>query len=366
MLDRIIAARQNGRPATLLSHLITIAGANHGSTLAQMGRSLLGYAQKLIQKHVLSVGAGILTDLDYGSEFLLDLNRRWLRELNSGTLGSCFLFSMGGDTIGEGEIMQVLWQLHERGSDDTVRISAANLNYAWLKPRDGGFALVEPQYAIPHLVLHGYSHFGAVSGILGNVRGSGDPPMAAVLQALGVGDRDAYARVLSEWQSRTSTWGASSNPTNSNATVVFSVIDDTGDGVDDCMIAWRDAAGSLAGASSYIEHHSPIQNNVRLSSYSFYINVPQYLKSYPHTIQLEADSGSTYVTYVARDFTTADSMKNLARLNEFTYVDVILERDSARAYAMYDWSPDLPLKEMTWMPFPEQGRIVLPSDEIGQ
>jgi len=51
------------------THLITMAGANHGSTLAQMGKSVLGYVQKLLVKQSPTVGANVLTDLDYGSDF---------------------------------------------------------------------------------------------------------------------------------------------------------------------------------------------------------------------------------------------------------------------------------------------------------
>jgi hypothetical protein len=115
------------------SHLITAAGAHHGSSLAQVGKSVLGYAQKLLLNpaHVLKVGARVLTDLDYGSDFLLRLNREWLAELNdpAGPLRSCYLFSMGGDSIGTDPMAQLVWGASEPGCDNTVRISGANLNY---------------------------------------------------------------------------------------------------------------------------------------------------------------------------------------------------------------------------------------------
>ena len=60
------------------THLITMGGANHGSTLAQMGKSPLSYIQKLFAKQSPTVGANVLTDLDYGSGFLLKLNTDWM------------------------------------------------------------------------------------------------------------------------------------------------------------------------------------------------------------------------------------------------------------------------------------------------
>ena len=65
LLNRLAAG------APIPSHFVTMAGANHGSSLAQMGKSVLGYVQKLLVKHLPTVGAAVLTDLDYGSDFLL-------------------------------------------------------------------------------------------------------------------------------------------------------------------------------------------------------------------------------------------------------------------------------------------------------
>lgn len=101
----ILNRRQQSALASIPSHLITMAGANHGSTLAQVGKSVLGYVQKLLQKHVLSVGAAVLTDLDYGSDFLLRLNYEWLTAASNGLLNDIFIFSMGGDSIGNDPVV---------------------------------------------------------------------------------------------------------------------------------------------------------------------------------------------------------------------------------------------------------------------
>ena len=56
---------------TLPSHFISLAGANHGSTLAQLGETQLSYLFRELTGGT-SVGLEVLQDLDYGSEFLLD------------------------------------------------------------------------------------------------------------------------------------------------------------------------------------------------------------------------------------------------------------------------------------------------------
>ena len=118
----ILNRLQAGKPTP--SHLITMAGANHGSTLAQLGETMLAIVYRFTQGT--SIGRGVLTDLDYGSNFLLRLNQEWLDAVN-GPLAEMFVFSMGGDSIGDW-VKEIIWQTKEPGSDSTVRISGANLN----------------------------------------------------------------------------------------------------------------------------------------------------------------------------------------------------------------------------------------------
>jgi hypothetical protein len=147
MLNR----RQASATASVPSHLITMAGANHGSTLAQIGKSPLGYLQKLLQKKEVGVGAGVLTDLDYGRDFLLRLNRDWLTAANNGHFNDLYIFSMGGDSLGNDKAVEFLWQSSEPGSDNTVRISGANLNYRFLFGDPGAGVLTElvPSHPVP-------------------------------------------------------------------------------------------------------------------------------------------------------------------------------------------------------------------------
>src|SRR5581483_2666656 len=48
------------------SHFISVAGANHGSTLAQLGETMAAHVFRELAQGT-SVGRGVLTDLDYGS-----------------------------------------------------------------------------------------------------------------------------------------------------------------------------------------------------------------------------------------------------------------------------------------------------------
>src|SRR5262249_31728437 len=153
---------------------VTFAGANHGSTLVQVGRTILARLFRDIVE-ASSVGAGVLADLDYGSSFLWTLNRQWLDTLNARGLGNLRCFSLGGgrhDMFGG----EVFWQVGERGSDSVVRVSGANLRYTVIdadpQANPPRLRAVSPVAPVAHLVVAGYTHHG----IIGDVHAATDPP----------------------------------------------------------------------------------------------------------------------------------------------------------------------------------------------
>ncbi len=153
-------------PKALPSHLITLAGANHGSTLSQLGRTAIARVfHGLVQNN--QVGEEVLADLDYGSAFLWSLNAEWLQAWNRGLLRNVNCFSIGGDKhwVDPLQIPVPGWQFMESGSDSIVRISGANLNYSMLTA-DASTGLLRPTRIdppAPHLVIPGYTH-GRVLG----------------------------------------------------------------------------------------------------------------------------------------------------------------------------------------------------------
>jgi hypothetical protein len=366
LLDR---CSKSPRPP-IPSHLITMAGANHGSTLAQVGKSVLGYIQKLIEKRIMSVGARVLTDLDYGSDFLMRLNDEWLTALNDGTLAGLYSFSMGGDSVGNDPAMQLMWQTHERGSDNTVRISGANLNYRILyaDPDTSTITHAQPPVPVPHLILPGYSHFGPDTGILGNVHALTDPPIVAVLAALAVRSTDDYNALASKWDADTAAWNVA-HPNDANATLLFALSDRAGRSIDDCFIGFLDletasanVVQALSISSTAILPHSPIQNNVAMGSYSFYLNWANYLPV-QHQVHIEAHSPSTLITYKPVDYRPTPELGKLIEPNQFTYVKVKMDRDTDQVYALYDLAlvPDLSAVSWLPMPFPLHGQIRRPT-----
>ena len=388
ILNRVAA----GKP--IPSHLITVAGANHGSTLANMGKSVLGYVQKMVLKREWSVGQGVLTDLEYGSDFLRRLNREWLDAWNSGRLGSLFAFSMGGDSIGNDPTMKIFWQTHEPGSDNTVRISGANLNYAMIEVQhdENGTSkptFIAPTRRVPHLILPGYSHFGADTGILGDVHGPDDPPMAAVRQALAVKDAASYELVEQDWRQRTSDWTVQNTGT-ANATAVFTLLDRNGSSISDCLIAFLDEstlgsvenatlldgdaaqarAEAMASAKNAILGE-PIQNDVQTGSYCFYVNYAAYVASSPHWFHVEFAPakvmGRAQYVYKPILFTQPPDLPHTVAPNETTYLGLTIGRASNEAYAIWQWDEQLNLGATTYPPFDQSVEfLIAPPSEGGK
>lgn len=374
--------------APIPTHFVTMAGANHGSTLAQMGKSVLGYVQKLFLKQSLTVGANVLTDLDYGSDFLLKLNAEWMRRWNDGSLDGLWAFSLGGDSVGNDRALQIFWETHEPGSDNTVRISGANLNYTLLEvshgPGDSRVTAVRPTRPVPHLVLAGYSHFGSDTGVLGWVNPAGDASRDAVVEALSVDSADAYARVEERWSGRTAAWAAASEaahaapggpPSSVNSTAVLTIRDESGRAIDDCVILILNQS-TLGGpgnvndpafvnrviqsandVSESIMPHSPIQNDVQKGSYSFYFDYNEYVLSSPHWYYVQAALPGQLVSFIPLLFTQPPELPHTIWPNEFTYVSLAMKRDNLGTYAIYGFGPGLNLPGTTWMPFPAPGRI---------
>jgi hypothetical protein len=390
----------------LPARLITMAGANHGSSLAQIGKSPIGYLQKLIQDHQLTVGRRVLTDLDYGSDFLLRLNREWLAAWNDAAYPldqRVLAFSLGGDYQGSNPLMYLFWGTCELGSDNTVRMSAANLNYSIVDGdvATGALTRTVPKRRIPHRIMPGYSHYDSQTGIM-HAPDAGDAAFVHLLQALQTPAAD-YDGLATAWDADNAAWLAANGPEGKpntvkcNATVIFNVSDRSGTGVPDCMIAFWDQslianpqgvglhplpatqplkdldppapetpaelafrqsviAATLASSNAILPN-SPIQNDANSGSYSFYINQPDWRgpdSARKHTIYIEALSDSSYIGYTPVMYQTTGDDSMVVQPHECTYVFVTLDRDSDQMLYLYQWDAAFNLaarQAVVWRPF---------------
>jgi hypothetical protein len=332
------------------SHLVSIAGANHGSTWAQLGETMAAHVFYELAQGT-SVGRGVLIDLDYGSEFLLRLNQEWLDAVN-GPLATMFVFSMGGDSVGPWRKSRI-WQTKEKGSDSTVRISGANLNYSVLEA-DADLQTISvkiPRQRVPHLVIAGYSHTGTANGIMDSVRDPTEPPIVAVLEALAVDTADEYKALTEKWASETAKWTAENAANGAVAsTIVFHLRDRADRPINDSFIILQDSEADAAAVSSSLIGH-PIQNDTIGASVTFYVDEPSFRRTSPHLVTIDAKSGSKEIDYVEFTYRVSPDVGHLVEANETTYVLVRMSRDATNTYRLYNYDPDRPTAP-PWPPFP--------------
>lgn len=150
-----------------LTHLVMLAPPNHGSALAQLGKSRLARMKLWFQG--VEPGEQILDWLELGSPQAWDLNVRWA-QTNWPERGVSILV-LTGAAIDHKLYDHLNSYTGERGSDGVVRTAAANLNYSVLRLRQsesGVLEKIEIRQIEPNFfgVLSGASHSGNRLGIM--------------------------------------------------------------------------------------------------------------------------------------------------------------------------------------------------------
>jgi hypothetical protein len=178
-----------------LRHLIMLAPANHGSALAQLGKSRLA-RMKFFAEGV-EPGSGVLNWLELGSDLSWELNLAWLEY--DFLAGRLYPFVLTGQSIDRHFYDNLNSYTGEAGSDGVVRVAAANMNYGLLRliQRDEGFEVrKEGRSAKMALgVLAGLSHSGEQMGILASVKVDDDGSHTTldwVLRCLSVNSAASY------------------------------------------------------------------------------------------------------------------------------------------------------------------------------
>ncbi len=345
----------------LPSHFISLAGANHGSSLAQLGNMQVVHLYRGILGT--SVGAEVLQDLDFGSEFLLRLNEDWLDAYLSSQPPGVFCFALSGDDH-SGLEYQLFWQTHEDGSDAIVRISGSNLNYNMLSidQNDVSPTLISKRplnssLQFPHLVIRGASHIGN-NGIMGGNAATMQMVYPEIKSALAVVDTASYQALNNSWSTRTAGPGGwnDNNPTQCNSTILFSLQHPGGRAVQDSLILIKDGSPdqnqALANVGASIEPRQPIQNATTPSSVSFYVNYPKFIATYPHTVSIEVNSGCDEIVYPPVQYAVQAGDIGCVQANQFTYVKVTLKRESAGTYEIIPLSQN-PNIHTQWPPLPQ-------------
>jgi hypothetical protein len=155
-----------------MSHLIMLAPANHGSALAQLGKSRLGRIKSFFEG--VEPGQCVLDWLELGSDMSWQLNESWLQY--NCTKHGIFCFVLTGQKIDRQLYDAINSYTGEAGSDGVIRVASTNMNYSLLKLHQEGHngeSLVVSNMtrtqSMAFGVLPGASHSGKTMGIIRSV-----------------------------------------------------------------------------------------------------------------------------------------------------------------------------------------------------
>lgn len=235
-----------------LSHLIMLAPANHGSALAQLGKSRLGRIKSFFEG--IEPGKHVLDWLELGSNMSWKLNESWL-DYDCPAHG-IYPFVLTGQKIDRQLYDAVNSYTGEAGSDGVVRVAAANMNYSLLKLHQEGnngenlvVAKMTRTQPIALGVLPGCSHSGKKMGIIRSItmaNAATHPTATWILRCLQVGSRDAYNTLAKELDKLTqetqknertervkTPFYKREHSTNRYSMIIFRLIDDRGNHLHD-------------------------------------------------------------------------------------------------------------------------------------
>ncbi|MCB1130289.1 MAG: phospholipase [Verrucomicrobiae bacterium] len=212
--DRFYA--HSGRECPM-SHVIHLAAAQFGSSLAQLGKGRLSRMKGFFQG--VEPGQGVLDWLELGSPEAWQLNQLWIHARGTVTgTAPVFSFSLIGQQIDRKFYDQLNSYTGEMGSDGVVRVAASNLNASavrlvqrtptanQLRTRTASAltmdsAELEESERVPFRIVPAAAHSGEKMGIMRSVEKSGAAPVVGLIKrCLKINDEAGYFQLAAEFE----------------------------------------------------------------------------------------------------------------------------------------------------------------------
>jgi hypothetical protein len=336
-----------------LRHLIMLAPANHGSALAQLGKSRLSRLKHFFQG--VEPGQRVLDWLELGSNESWQLNESWLEY--DCLANGIYSFVLTGQKIDRSLYDALNSYTGEAGSDGVVRAGSANMNYGLLRLCQTGNKVVAEKIRrtkpMAFGILPGRSHSGEDIGILRSItinNADRHPTAQWVLRCLQVTSRNAYNGLSSELERLTEKTqadehiekvkaliGTRTYVTNRYSMIVFRVIDDRGNALSDYDLY-------LTAGPAYDEDELPQgffmdrqRNKRNAGALTYYIdhdvmseglNKPKMEGKLGFRVKARPEEGpSSLAYYRVLDFRSSLATVNrILAPNETLMVELVLER----------------------------------------
>ncbi|STX52376.1 plaB phospholipase [Legionella busanensis] len=339
-----------------LSHLIMLAPANHGSALAQLGKSRLGRIKSFFEG--IEPGQHVLDWLELGSDMSWQLNESWLDY--DCTANGIYAFVLTGQKIDRQLYDAVNSYTGEVGSDGIVRVTAANMNYSLLKLHQEGsngenLVVTNLTRTKPMAfgVLPGCSHSGKKMGIIRSItmaNAATHPTVIWLLRCLQVRNQASYHLVAKELDKLTQATQEIEHTeivntliyqrkyiTNRYSMIIFRLIDDRGNHLDDYelyLTAGPKYSEYALPSGFFVDRQRNQYNRGKLTYYLDYdimetgINTPKMQGNLGFRIKAHPElSDQALAYYKILDFhSSLADINKILHSNETVMVEIMLQR----------------------------------------
>lgn len=325
-----------------LSHLVMLAPANHGSSLAVLGKKKVGRIKAWWDD--IEPGIGVLNWLQLGSQGQWDLNTSWIDYNFKNTF---YPFVLSGEKVDEHFYDFINKYLIEKGSDGVVRLTGANLNYQIIVLKqdcnadiinaiiDGttieAYPLKIENVRVPSKcafdVIKSASHSGDKFGIMKSVKKNKvtKPVVNSILESLKVSTFAEYEE-LSSIMIRRNVDVQSKN--DRHLMFVFNVQDNYGNDIldyDMILLAGNSYEPSKLPKGFFVDR----QINTESGNLIYYLNYDKLkdIKDKKLGIRIIARPNEGFAFYLPAEFHLNDiDLNTFLKPNETIMIDVILER----------------------------------------
>ena len=325
-----------------LIHLIMLAPANHGSALAQLGKSRLSRIKVWVQG--VELGQRILDWLELGSEEQWGLNIRWLSYQTP--TNELFPFVITGQSIDKKFYDHLNAYTGESGSDGVIRVCAANMNYLYVSLQQNIQKVIRKRRPLTHRleisdnasktsplaplgVIPDASHSGDKQGIMKSVteeNASDKAVINTILNCLKVNNLEQYIAVNTQMEQLTrETQGGE----DKFSMLVFYVHDDRGNDISDYdifLLAGREYSPDKLPEGFFVDRQ---RNSVNISRVIYYINCIKMLKIKDKCfgIRVVARPQKGFSYYTAGEFRSEGiPLEKIFIPNQTSLIDIELKR----------------------------------------
>lgn len=326
---------------TPLKHLIMLAPANHGSSLAVLGKARVGRIKAWFDG--VEPGQRVLDWLSLGSSQQFELARDFLdyKIENSGF----FPFVLTGQSIDKKLYDFLNSYLTEAGSDGVVRVAGANMNFSMVKlkesnnqvlhdygPNKLNLSFLEVQGEIkrpdqvPLGVIPDASHSGSDIGIMGSVlkTDSDKSQVEEILKSLTVKNNEDFLARKNELKELTK---KSQIGKDRYSMLVFSVKDDQGDPVEDfdlILLGGEDYHPSKLTKGFFVDRQ---KNNCSPNHLIYYVNYDKIVQDKLTGFRIISRPSEGFAFYNAVEYRSTDEiLDKTLQPNETFYFEIIIKR----------------------------------------